>query len=101
RNYEWHGVHTKPRDAELQPASDDLPDFISHSSIAGIEIRLMRIEAMVVIHLRFFVPGPGGFLFPGEHHAFIGMRRLLLRPHVILPVLRVRIAAGLLKPRVV
>ena len=53
-----HRVEAEPIDAEVEPETHDTDDFVQHPRIVKIQIGLMRVEAVPVIGLRHWIPGP-------------------------------------------
>src|SRR4029077_19992231 len=53
-----HGIEPQTIDADPEPEIADFLDSSVHGRIVEVEIRLMRIEPVPVIRLRYRVPRP-------------------------------------------
>jgi hypothetical protein len=88
----------KAGDAELNPEAHDLEDLRLHLRMRGVEVGLKVIEAVEVPGAGLPVIAPGRLLHARKHHAAIGARWLLLRPHVPVAIFRLGILARRLEP---
>ena len=83
RDQKGHGVHTKARNAQLQPEADDFEDFGLDIGIGNVEIRLEFEEAMEIPGTRLAAISPGRFLHAGKDHALVRIGGLLVGPDEI------------------
>src|SRR5205823_10953164 len=96
-----HRVETHTIDPEIEPESHDVDDCSEDARIIEIQVRLVRIEAVPVISLSHWVPGPVGFFRVDKNNA--GFRKLLvgIAPDVKIAQLRTRLRQPrALEPRV-
>ena len=84
--------------AELQPEGHHPADLGPDGRIGPVQIRLEIIEAVEVPLAGLRMEGPGFLLLTGEYDALTPVGRLLLAPHVPIPIRRIRIAAGRAEP---
>ena len=64
-----NGVETESVDAHVEPEAHGLEDFFHDARVVEVQIGLMGEEAVPVVLLRDFVPGPVGFFGVGEDDA--------------------------------
>src|ERR1700743_893876 len=69
RNHEWHGIHAKTIDSQLQPKSHNLQDFCLHLRMRRVQVRLKIIKAVKVIGSRNLIPSPCRLLHSWKHHS--------------------------------
>jgi len=102
-DHERGRVDPESVDPELQPELHDLVDFLPDVGVGGVQVRLERVEPVVVVRsgLRIVRPDAVVLDLAGEHRPLVGARRRrFLDPDVVVPVLRVRVVPCLLEPGV-
>ena len=97
-DHERDRVHPEAGYAKLNPEAHDLEDLGLHMRVRGVEIGLEIIEAVEVPGFGFLVVIPGGFLYPGKHHALAGIGGLFVGPDVPVAIFRIRRTSRLAKP---
>ena len=91
-------VDAEAADADLEPEPDDARDLLAHGRVRDVEVGLVGEEPVQVVLPRLAVVGPHALLLAGEDHVDLDVR-LLVDPHVPVPVGRVRIGSRRLEPR--
>ena len=97
-DHEWDSIHAKAGHTELNPETHDLEDLGLDAWIGCVEVGLEVVETMEVPRLGFLIVRPGGLLHAGKYHAFAGVSRLLVGPHIPVAVSRVLRASRFPKP---
>ena len=87
----WHCVEPHAVDPEVEPEPHHVDNCSEDARIVEIQVWLMRVEAVPVVRLSHWVPGPVGFFRIDENDA--GFRKLLvgIAPHVKIAQLRARL----------
>src|ERR1051326_4552494 len=86
----WHRVEPQPVDAYRKPEVEHLEDRLDDIRVIEVDIRLVRIEAVPVIRLRKWVPGPIGNLIIFEDDPRILILFRSLAPDVKVALARAR-----------
>ena len=97
---ERHGVDAEPAQPLLEPEADHLRDLVAHLRVRDVQVRLVRVEAVLVPAPRLLVEGPVRVLLVGEHDVAGLLLRLLVAPDVEVVEGRLWPAPRLLEPRV-
>jgi hypothetical protein len=97
--HERHSIHPEPVDAQLHPKAGDPLDLGPHPGVRDVEIGLVGEEVMEVVLTGFSVSSPNALLGFGEHERQVLVLDGLFSPDVIVSILGLRVAARLLKPR--
>ncbi|MNX75929.1 hypothetical protein D3C86_1074200 [compost metagenome] len=95
------GVRPETIEPHVHPELEDVEHLLADLGVLVIEIRLVAEEAVPVVLLGGFVPGPVGCLGVGEDDAGAGVLAVVVAPDVVVVVRVVGALAGLLKPGVV
>ncbi len=75
-------VHAKRIHAHVEPEAHGLEDFLDHHRVVEIEIRLMGEEAMPVVSVCGFIPGPVGLLGVCKDDARVLVFLVGIGPHI-------------------
>jgi hypothetical protein len=89
---EGRGIHTEARQPELQPEPDDPAQLVADVRVVDVEVGLVGHETVHVPAVDALVVRPDRLLDAGEDHAFVDIRRLLVRPDVEIVERRVAVA---------
>ena len=98
-DHERHGVEAEAAHSELDPEAHDALDLFTYGRVFEVQVWLEVVETVEVVGVRLAVVGPGGFLHAGEGDTALGVLRLVFGPDVPIPIWRIRVRPGGLKPR--
>ena len=95
-----HGVQPEPVDPEVQPEPQHVDHRVLHGEVVEVEVRLMGEEPVPVELPADRVVGPVRLLGVHEDDPGLGIAGVVVRPDIKITVGAVRMAPGLLEPRV-
>ena len=95
-----HRVQPEAVDAQVQPEAQGGDDLLLDRRVLVVEVRLVGEEAVPVVLLAHRVEGPVGRLGVDEDDPRVLVLLVVVGPDVVVAVRSVRVAAGLLEPRV-
>ncbi len=83
-------IHAQRVHAHVEPEAHGLQHLFHHQRIVEVEIRLMRKEAMPVVSLRGFIPGPVRFFRVGKDDARVFVELVGIGPDIHVALRRAR-----------
>src|SRR5262249_42082715 len=81
RNHERQRVYPESADAQLEPGFDDSGDLCANGWIAGVQIRLMIVESVIVILAGLVIEGPRPLLDARKNHTLLDVLWFFFRPY--------------------
>ena len=78
----WDGVQAQGIDTHIEPEAHGLEYFFHHPRVVEVQVRLMREEAVPVVLLGGFIPGPVGLFGVGEDDASVLVELVGVAPDI-------------------
>ncbi|MPM39399.1 hypothetical protein SDC9_86032 [bioreactor metagenome] len=94
-----HRVESETVDAQVGPEPQRRQHLVQHPGIVEVEVGLVAVEAVPEVLPAHLVVAPVGLLGVDEDDPGVEVRVGLVAPHVVVAVRAVRVAPGLLEPR--
>ena len=82
-----HRVHPEPVEAQVEPETGGVVQFLHHLRVVVVQVRLAGKETVPVVLARLLVVGPVADLGVGEDDAGVGVFLALVAPDVVVVVL--------------
>src|SRR4029077_162998 len=81
-NQVWDGVQPETIDSEFEPELHDIPHLLAHRGVVVIQVRLMAEEAMPIVGLGNWIPGPIRHLGVEEDDSGSAIPGIGITPHI-------------------